>query len=216
MVLLIEHWHYTTFVDALDRWQALVAGGLGFLAAIIVVYVTLRIERRKAERELDALRKSLAVELRQLVPRALGAAVALKKLAREKNPITARMVENYARIPTAIIYPANADKIGLLGNDAISVVVFYSLIELAKAATDSLMGSREPDNISPATVEATAGTFFTACAYSAEKVLPNFKTGVASHEQKDAALIQSIETSRAAFQPDTTRAAEIAAPRNSR
>jgi hypothetical protein len=49
-----EPWHYTTALDALDHWQALIAGGLGFLAAIIVVYVTLRIERRKLERELDA------------------------------------------------------------------------------------------------------------------------------------------------------------------
>ena len=201
MMLLIDQWHYTTALDAFDRWQALIAGLLGFAAAIVVVRVTLRIERRNADRELDALRKSLAIELRQLVPRALGAAVALKKLAHGKDAITSRMVENHARIPAAIIYPANAGKIGLLGGDAMSVVVFYSLIELAKAATVSLMASREPDNISPATVEATAGTFFTACTYSAENVLPHFKTGVASHEQKDTDLLQSIETARSAFQP---------------
>jgi hypothetical protein len=68
-----EPWHYTTLLDAIDHWQALIAGALGFAAAIVAVVLTLRIERRKLQREMDALSKSLAVELRLLVPRALAA-----------------------------------------------------------------------------------------------------------------------------------------------
>jgi hypothetical protein len=65
-------WHYTTFVDFIDHWQTLLAGLIALVAAIITVVVTLKVERRKVDRELDALRKSLAIELRQLIPGALG------------------------------------------------------------------------------------------------------------------------------------------------
>ncbi len=192
-----EPWHFTTIVDLIDHWQALIAGLLGFAAAVIAVILTLRIERRKLQREMDALQKSLAVELRQLVPNALGAAVALKKLAREHDPITARMVESLARVPAPIVYPANVDKIGLLGSDAMDVVIVYSLIELGRSGTASLINSREPDDISPATVEMTAGVFLHACTY-ALSVLPKLRTGVAEHDQKDAELIRRIQMVAAA------------------
>jgi hypothetical protein len=190
---LTEPWHYTTFLDLLDRWQALIAGALGFAAAIGVVWITLRIERRKLQRELNALRKSLAVELRQVVPRALGAGVALRDLAQSNQQITARMVESYARIPTPMVYPAAADQIGLLGDDAMGVVIVYSLIELARSGIVSLINSRYPDNISPDTVAASAIPFFTACEY-ALSLLPKLKTGVAAHDRRDAELIKSIKT----------------------
>jgi len=72
-------WHYTTIVDFVDHWQTLVAGLIALITAIITVFVTLKVERQKADREIDALRNSLAVELRQLIPRALGAHTSLKK-----------------------------------------------------------------------------------------------------------------------------------------
>lgn len=188
---MTEPWQYTTFLDLLDRWQALIAGLLGFAAAIGVVWVTLRIEWRKSERELHALRKSLALELRQIVPRALGAGVALRNLAHSHQQITARMVESYARVPTPMVYPAVADKIGLLGDDAMGVVIIYSLIELGRSGIVSLINSRDPDNISPDTVAASAIPFLTACRY-ALLLLPNLKTGVTAHDQHDAALIENI------------------------
>jgi hypothetical protein len=141
---------------------------------------------------MDALSRSLAVELRLLVPRALAAGQALQKLAREHDPITARIVESYARVPAAIVYPANADKIGLLGADAMDVVIVYSLIELGRSGTASLINSRTPDNISANTVEMTGGVFLSACAY-AQSVLPKLKTGVVAHDQKDAELIDRIK-----------------------
>jgi hypothetical protein len=155
-----EPWHYTTFLDLIDHWQALTAGVLGFAAAIVVVFLTLRIERRKLAREMDALQKSLAVELRQQVGSALTAALSLQRLARSP-PISARMVESYVRVPAPAVYPASADKIGLLGDDAMEVVIVYSLIALGRSATESLINSRYPDDISAVTVEATADTFLT-------------------------------------------------------
>jgi hypothetical protein len=185
-------WQYTTILDAFDHWQALLAGLLGFAAAIIAVILTLRIEQRKTERELDALRKSLAYELRQQVPRALGAGLSLREVALGSDPITARVIESYARLPTPLVYPANADKIGLLGQDAMNVVIFYSLMETCRGAVTSLMNARDPDNISKETVAATANALITACEY-AQNILPKFKTGVPRIDQKDQELMERIE-----------------------
>jgi hypothetical protein len=57
-------WHYTTIVDLVDHWQTLLAGLIALIAAIITVFVMLKVERRKADRQIEALRKSLAIELR--------------------------------------------------------------------------------------------------------------------------------------------------------
>jgi hypothetical protein len=191
MILLVEQWHYTTLLDALDRWQALIAGALGFAAAIIVVYVTLRIEQRKMERELDALRKSLAVELRQHVVHALRAGKALINLSHRDSQITARMVQSLATVPPPIIYPSVADKIGLLGHDAMDVVIIYSLIDTGRGGVASLVNSRTPDDLTPGSLKITGDVFLNACAY-AQSVLPKFTTGVAAHDEKDAALIENI------------------------
>jgi len=54
-------WHYTTIVDFVDHWQTLFAGLIALIAAIITVFVTLKVERRKVDCEIDALRKSPAM-----------------------------------------------------------------------------------------------------------------------------------------------------------
>jgi hypothetical protein len=185
-------WHYTTIVDLVDHWQTLLAGSIALIAAIITVLVTLKVERRKADREIDALRKSLAIELRQLIPRALGAHTSLHKLgSRADGPITARMVESLSRVPVPIVYPANAHKIGLLEGDAMDLVIVYGLLEIARDGVGQLMTYRTPDDISPNVVLKTAETFLEACKY-ARSVLPKLRTGVASHDDRDAELLQII------------------------
>jgi hypothetical protein len=190
-----QPWQYTTFVDFVDHWQALMAGALGFAAAVVAVILTLRIERRKLQREMDALQKSLAVELRQHVGNALIAGKSLKGLARGGHPITARMVESLVQVPAPIVYPASAAKIGLLGRDAMDVVIVYSLIEIGRSGAARLITSRTPDDISAETVEITGNAFLFACAY-AQTVLPKLRTGVAEHDQKDAELIRRINEAR--------------------
>jgi len=186
-------WHYTTFVDFVDHWQTLLAGLIALGAAIITVVVTLSVERRKVDRELEALRKSLAVELRQLIPGALGVHGSLTKLgSKTDGPITARMVESLSRMPAPIIYPANAHKIGLLEKDAMDVVIVYGLLDIARDGVARLTATyRTPDNISPNVVLMTAAAFLEACNY-ARSVLPKLRTGVASHDYRDAELLQRI------------------------
>ena len=154
-------WHFTTWPDALDHWQTLIAGLLALFAAIITVRVTLRVERGKADRGVDALRKSLAVELRQQIPRALAVYISLLQRAITSDaPITARIVESLSRAPAPIIYSANAGKIGLLEGDAMNVAIVYTLLESARDAVTRLMTSyRTPDNIDRAVVLKTAEAF---------------------------------------------------------
>ncbi len=186
-------WRYTTAVDIVDHWQTLLAGLIALVAAIITVCVTLRVERRKVNRELDALRKSLAIQLRQLIPRALGTYDSLQKLCgKTDGPITARMVESLSLTPAPIVYPANAHKIGLLEEDAMDVVIVYGLLDIARDGAARLITTyRTPDDISAQVVLKTAEAFLNACKY-ATSVLPKLRTGVPSHDDQDAELLKII------------------------
>lgn len=194
-------WHCTTIVDFIDHWQTLFAGLVALVAAIITVFFTLKVEQRKVDLEIDALRKSLAIELRQLIPRALSAHTSLQKLgSKADDPITARMVESLSRVPVPIVYPAIAPKIGLLGSDAMDVVIVYGLLEIARDGAARLITSyRTPDDISQNVVLGTAAAFLEACKY-AQSVLPKLRTGVASHDERDADLLRAI-TAAASVSP---------------
>src|SRR5271155_530478 len=147
---LAEPWHYTTALDFVDHWQSLIAGLLALVAAIITVRVMWKVEQHKTEREVDSLRKSLATELRLLLPQAFRVHNSLKNRLIQKTggQITTRILERISHIPTPIIYHATADKIGLLGNDAMDVVIIYSLIYNGQNGVSLLMRNRDPDNIS--------------------------------------------------------------------
>ena len=151
--------------------------------------------RRRDDREVDALRKSLGTELRIVVPRVLGIYESLNRLAHQTGPITARTIENLSSMPTPGVYRSSVAKIGLLGSDAMDVMIVYSLIEAGRDGVTRLMFHRTPDNIRPELVAAIAEAFFQACFY-ARGVLPKVKTGVASHDDRDAELIQKIEAAK--------------------
>jgi hypothetical protein len=194
-------WHYTTLVDFVDHWQTLIAGLIALIAAVITVYFTLKGERRKVDHELNALRKSLAMELRLLIPGALCVHGLLTRLGSKKDgPITAWMVESQSRMLDPIIYRANAHKIGLLGKDGMDVITVYGLLDIARDGVARLITTyRTPDDISPDVVLMAATAFLEACK-SARSVLPKLRTGVASHDDIDAELLQRINTA-AASQP---------------
>ncbi len=186
-------WHYTTFGDLIYQWQTLLAGMVALAAAILTVFVTLQVEKRKVRQETDVLRKSLAIELRQLIPRALVTHASLKRLAANSTgPITSRMVESLSRVPVPTIFTANVSKVGLLGDSAMDVVIVYGLLDIARDSTNRLITSyRTPDNISPNVVLGAADAFLEACKY-ARNVLLNFRTGITSHDERDAELVRKI------------------------
>ena len=178
---------------------ALIAGGVAYLAGWLQARATRRAaemqveaEQRKSDREVDTLRKSLAIELRQLVGRALTAHKLLKGLAvKADGPITDRMVESYSRVPAPVVYPATADRIGLLNSEAMDVVIVYFGIEIGRVGVSQLMRDRTPDDIRPMTVAMVAEAFLRACEY-ARGVLPRLRTGEPHHDKKDDELIKEI------------------------
>lgn len=190
-------WHYTTIVEFLDHWQSLLAGLIALLAAIIALTVTIRIERRKANVELKALRSSLALELRIIIARAYGAHDLFKELARQTTPITARQAESFSHMPTPLVYQATAGKIGLLGESAMDVVSFYGVIEVLCAKANELQRCRTPDDISAQVIAGLGDGFLTACK-TGIPILSKLKTGVRIHDGRDAELIQLIEAALSA------------------
>jgi hypothetical protein len=164
---------------------------LGFFAAVTVVWLTLRHEQRKRKDDLDSLRRSLAVELRILIPQALSAYKSLHTLASSQS-ITGRMVENFAYVQAPTVYPASASRIALLGNDAMQIVIIYSLLGVARAGAERLIRSRDADNLDGRTVKALAVAFLKACEQSLT-ILSVLKTDVPEHDQRDALLIRAIQ-----------------------
>ena len=60
-------WHYTTFWDWVDHWQTLIAGLVALLAALIAIFGAEFFARCKERREIQTLRATLAVEIRQYI-----------------------------------------------------------------------------------------------------------------------------------------------------
>ena len=117
----IQRWK---LLQVFYNWQTLIAGSAALIAAIITVWVTLRVDRRASRREVDALRKSFAVELRLQIATALVVYDGLYGLGfMSQALISGTMVEDKSRMAAPIIYPANAGKIGLLGAEATDVII---------------------------------------------------------------------------------------------
>ena len=178
------------------HWQTLVAGLIALFAALITVWVTLRVERGKTEREVDALRKSLAVELRgKSTPRSSFITASTDWAPRRRALISGKMVESKSRMTALIIYPANAGKIGLLGAEAMDVMIVYDLLETARNGAARLMNSQHTRSTRrhqlAANVMETADAFLAACSH-ARGLLPKLRTGNPSDDAKDEALTQKI------------------------
>jgi hypothetical protein len=206
-----------TWYKLLYDWQTIIAGVLALIAGIAAyragrqqaratrqaAKMQVEADQLRDEREVNVLRKSLATELRQLIPQALAAHNLLKRLvttATIDSPITARMVENSSRVPPAVVYSVSAPKIGLLaGSDAMDIVTIYNMIEIARGGAAERIRSRTPDNIEPRTVAAVADAFLKACQYAAQEVFPKFKTGVALHDDVDNAFLKRVTETAVAW-----------------
>jgi hypothetical protein len=141
--------HFTTWLAAtwdqfptrLYHWQTLAAGILGIIAgsfALVAAWWTAsraeKISRQEACRDTEALRRSLAVEIRRSV-RILcqthetftDAKAAFRRGA---NLPDTRDVAKLTSRPHPIVYPATADRIGRLGHPLAEwMVTFYSNVK---------------------------------------------------------------------------------------
>jgi hypothetical protein len=129
----IQHW----VVKFLYDWQTLFAGSLALVAA----WLTLRAARLKDRREVEAMRKSLAVEIGRLVDilrqTRQGFIAAVQST---RAHLVSDVVEQTSRgVP--VVYPATADRVGLLEDVAPEVVTFYANlkdIEFAGRMTNAI------------------------------------------------------------------------------
>jgi hypothetical protein len=194
----------------LDRflydWQTLIAGVLALIAGLITVMVirkqietAVRLEQERVASEVDTLRKSIAVEFRLHIATALVAYEGLYGLGLMPNAaITRRMVEDKSLFAAQIIYPANAGKIGLLGSEAMDVMIIYDLLEHARDGAARLISrAPDPDDIAAPDVRKAANAFLAACI-NARGLLPRLRTGDSSRDAIDGTLIQKINDAVAA------------------
>lgn len=196
-----------TWYKLLTDWGSLIGGALALVAGLIA-YLAGRLQARATQNAADAqikaersrhdqdaatLRKSLAMELRQMVVRSLGTHRSLARLlTHTTGQITSRMIESSVIMPAPIVYPAVADRISVLGADATESIIVYQLVEIAREGAAQLVRYRTPDDVSRTAVAATAQAFLVACQYS-RNVLPRVKTGFADHDEKDRDVVREID-----------------------
>jgi hypothetical protein len=165
------------------------------------VIIALQSERRKIDRELDALRKSFGVEVRQLIVWALGAHRSFARLAQglRGQKITTRMLESYGYFPQPVIFPAVADRIGLLGLAAMDIVIIYRGLEIVRDAKDQLLQHRTPDNLPVPNIAGLAEQLMTICS-RVRVVLNALPMGDRKTEERDNELLNAVTNEHSRWQ----------------
>jgi hypothetical protein len=134
-------WHFTTWIDLVDHWQTLAAGVLAVLAAVGGTIVAVLAARR----EVNAMRLSLAVEIRRLVNGLLQAHETFGLTSSENQSLLADDVVKEISRGAPVVLPAMADRIGLLGfRLAPYVLVFYANLKQLEHAAQLAATLDEP------------------------------------------------------------------------
>lgn len=115
--------------NVLDHWQALVAGLVALLAALVAVLGAEWFAHRRDRREVAAIRASVAVEVQQFIDTLLRVREMIRTGSSEPN-FTRLDLLRFTQFHWPVVYPAMADRIGLLGPpQAKAVVGFYADVE---------------------------------------------------------------------------------------
>jgi hypothetical protein len=155
--------HFTTW---LGHWQTLAAGTLGIIAgsfALLAAWWTAsraeKISRQEARRDTEALRRSLAVEIRRSVRLFCQTHQVLTDfMAAFKRGGHLPHAGNVAKLTSRVhptVYPATADRIGRLGHPLAEwVVTFYANVkdiqfagEIGATVTTRHVSSEEMDGL---------------------------------------------------------------------
>ena len=123
--------------DQLDHWQTFAAGvltvGAAFIAdvfALGVAFIAVRAARQQERREVEALRLSLAVEIRRLVDVMLQTHEIFERVSRTGQSLLADDVVKEISRHTPVVFPAVAGRVGLLGfRVAPYLLTFYKNLE---------------------------------------------------------------------------------------
>jgi hypothetical protein len=120
--------------DQLDHWQTFAAGvltvGVAFIAGVFALgaaFIAVRSARQQERREVEALRLSLAVEIRRLVDVMLQTHEIFDRVSRIGQSLLADDVVTEVSRGAPVVFPGMGDRIGLLGfRVAPLVLTFYT------------------------------------------------------------------------------------------
>jgi hypothetical protein len=187
----LEDWiQHCKVAQFLYDWQTVIAGVLALVAAWLTIRATKRsaereietsqaqtavaqkqiettvsLERERVSSEVDALRKSLAVEIRQYIDILITTREILRRRSGPEKRMLARDLRSVVAFHPPTVYPASADRIGLLGLLAVSVTSFYSTIERLNFTVRFL--TDDPEELaSRENIEAVASLLEQACRTS--------------------------------------------------
>ncbi|MGH8738095.1 MAG: hypothetical protein ACREVC_12115 [Burkholderiales bacterium] len=182
-------------VGFLDHWQSLMAGLLGFAAAIIAVVLTLLAEHRRRNKETSALKVALGAEIRQFALRAYDAHQAVRHRLENRELLSVRQLDDDARFPAPIIYPNVANALGMLREHAHAVVVFYGRVALIRDAITRLHEEPPPNDHADygPTAVMLADALLDAC-YGVQGVLHAFAGTPGS--ENDAKFVADVTDAR--------------------
>jgi hypothetical protein len=170
-------------VDWIDHWQTLIAGVLALVAAWLTIRATkraaaeeikasqaqtettVRLERERVSSEVETLRKSLAVEIRQYIDILIKTREILRRLSGPEKRMLAGDLRSVAVFYPPTVYPASADRIGLLGPLAVSVTSFYTTLERLNF-TARLITNDPEELVSRENIEEVASLLVQACRTS--------------------------------------------------
>jgi hypothetical protein len=183
----VTPWHFTTWLDALDHWQTLIAGVLALAAALIAVWVA----RQKERREVKAMRLSLAVEIRRLVNIMLQTHWMFDVASRTNQPLLADDVVKAISRGVPVVYPAMADRVGLLGHVAPDVVTFYANLKQLEHAGQMAAGNpAEP--VPPGDLRELMKFIEIACRQNALPLLSKLPRDKANPDTERKAKIEAM------------------------
>jgi hypothetical protein len=163
-------WQFTTWLDALDHWQTLAAGLIAIVAAVIAVSVPEVFARRRDKRVIEALRASLAGEIRLYVDLLTNTREMLTRpdvlfqfTVNELQDHRQRDLRDLAVLHPPNVYPAAADRLGLIKRPrAAYVVEFYAQIERLNFSARAM--TNEPTKaVSASNYETLVNLFGTVC-----------------------------------------------------
>jgi hypothetical protein len=158
----------------------------------------LRFERRREQRENDAILLSLAVEIRQLLSMLFETHGVFEKLTRARVRITARDLMKVTELRQPSVYPAAADRLGRLEPRlARGVSAFYANIEHIKFS-GTMVAADPSEMVSPPEWKGLATLLEQACRGS----LPLLED--LPRDEGDAEMRAKIEGMAKPNQPDTT------------
>lgn len=165
------------------HWQELSSGVLGFLAgllgfgaAIWAVATTLQSERRRDQRELVSLKRALTTEITQFAQVAFEAHNTLKTKTAGQGA-SLHELEDAIRFPAAVVYPNSASRLGLLGDDAHNVVVFFQRIDGLCTSVVRIRHTVEEQLAAMAGLEARVGSPFSATVQPSTRPIGGEQTG---------------------------------------